>query len=162
MNSLKRLIATLNTVPRNNFTRAGPILQKYNGIDWKNYQKFNPERYERAKVYQNNEFEIYIITWGPEQESPIHDHPDYGCWLKMLQGNLHETIYNLQEKPIENKVLVPGDVGFMHNDYGYHKIANKSPHISTSLHVYSPSEMGIAEIMEDCGRYQESLTRLDK
>lgn len=152
MNNLKRLIFTLDKFPMYNFPQAGPILRKYNGTDWKLYEKFDPKRYNRAEVYKNNKFEIYVITWAPGQESSIHDHPDYGCWIKILRGNLYETIYNIGGKQTENKILNTGNVGFMHNDYGYHKITNKSSDISTSLHIYSPTDMSVEEIMEDCNK----------
>ena len=33
---------------------------------------------------------MFLINWPIEYQSNIHNHADYGCLMKVLQGNLQE------------------------------------------------------------------------
>ena len=39
---------------------------------------------------------MLILCWNPGKGSPIHDHDESACFLKVLDGELEETKY---EKP---------------------------------------------------------------
>ncbi len=95
--------------------------------------------YSKFKLYNNINFEIYIIYWHPNQKSKIHDHSKNGCWLKVLEGNLEEHIYDLDLNLIKTNKLNKNDIGFMKDDkVGYHSISNNSDNISRTVHIYSP------------------------
>ena len=91
-----------------------------------------------------NWFELFIIVWNKGSKSKIHDHSEKGCILKVLQGELKETIYkdsksdDLNENIVNTTIIKKSDTSFMHNDLGFHSIENISDDISISLHVYSP------------------------
>ncbi len=38
-----------------------------------------------------------ILVWTPGKESPVHDHADSHCAMKVLQGSLKETQYKWPE-----------------------------------------------------------------
>ena len=121
------------------------LADNYVGDDWKKYMVKNVNTYNRQLVIKNENIEILILTWLPGQESPIHGHPDNGCILKVLKGELNEEIYdNLQQNidnvqsPINTNIHKNNSVSYMHNDKGYHKIKNNSAEIACSLHIYSP------------------------
>src|SRR5437879_2660100 len=65
------------------------ILKSYCGDDWQKYVQFCPDRYTRVILseYSNDAFEFVLICWNKDQLSPIHDHPNNGCLLKVLQGS---------------------------------------------------------------------------
>lgn len=119
-----------------------PLLQQYIGTDWKNYIIKNENNYNRYLVFTNNIIDIFIITWNINQSSKIHNHPDYGCLLKVLQGQLTEYIYfkkdNLFIQTKEN-ILNENMIGYQIGKNGLHKILNTNEHISVSIHIYSPS-----------------------
>ena len=102
--------------------------------------------YIRKKLDFNifNWFELFIIVWNKGSKSKIHDHSEKGCILKVLQGELKETIYkdsksdDLNENIVNTTIIKKSDTSFMHNDLGFHSIENISDDISISLHVYSP------------------------
>ena len=149
MNSIKKLISEINKVPIHSFNKVGVIIDKYTGKDWKKYERLCDKNYNRKIVYHNNFFEIYILTWGLGQSSTIHDHPINGCWLKILKGNLQETIYNLDMKPVLTRGVCPkNNALFMHNDIGYHMLENKTNNITTSLHVYSHTSKNLSNIIQ--------------
>ena len=70
------------------------VLKKYKLPDWEKYVKINEKKYNKEKVYTCELFDIYIITWNIGQKSRIHDHPEDGCLLQVLQGSLYEELYD--------------------------------------------------------------------
>ena len=110
---------------------------------------FNPEKvrlknkrlvgtYSKEKLFENEHFEIVFITWGAHCESPIHCHPENGCILTVLDGNLVEERYNNKGVLCEYNFIKCWDVGYMDNYIGKHRIINKNDYNVYSFHVYSP------------------------
>jgi len=108
-------------------------------FDYKDYIKENHFKYHKQLVYKSptNKFEIFIITWCPFQESPIHDHSKNGCLLRVLEGELTEDLYNKDIKFVLKSKFKKDDVSYLDNDIGYHRIINLGRR-SITLHIYSP------------------------
>lgn len=126
------------TTSEEGFATVRDVLISYQCEDWKKHMVINPCHYFRKKIFENNNYEVYIITWDIGQTAKIHDHAENGCFLKILQGELTEIIYN---KEITNKTiskLNEGDVSFMSNNIGYHSILNTGQIPAVSIHIYSP------------------------
>lgn len=115
------------------------IVRNYNGNDYLEYIEFCKKKYNRKSVCQNDLIEIVIISWYRNQMSPIHDHPDNGCILKVMNGQLIEAECEINEGIMQcnnlNK-LDEGDIGFQIGSKGLHQI--QSPLLSVSLHIYAP------------------------
>ena len=115
------------------------ILQNYHANDYKPFIHINPTHYSKTKVFQNDDFEIFVITWDKNQASLIHDHSENGCYMLILEGSLIEDIYDDSSRKIKSNVLNSGFIGYIHNNIGYHSISNpSSTDIAVSLHIYSP------------------------
>lgn len=123
-----------------NFTddKIKNLLLAYNENDWKNYIQPNEKQYNKIKIFENELFDIYVITWNLNQESNIHNHSSNGCWLKILEGNIEEKIYNSNFDLIKYNIQNTGEVSFIKDEIGYHRIKNINNNISVSLHVYNP------------------------
>lgn len=102
--------------------------------------------YTRNLAYSDGEYySLLILCWTPGKESKIHDHPCDGCFVKVLKGQIHECRYTRIESP-ESKELVlfsdihcsEGQVTFIDDYSGLHKIGNDSYKGSISLHLYTP------------------------
>jgi cysteine dioxygenase len=120
------------------------LLEQYTGNDWIDFVKINKNIYNRTLVYKNDFIEILILTWNTNQSSKIHDHPDCGCLLKVLQGELTEFIYIKQDNNLvqtKETVLTKNMICYQIGKNGLHKIKNTeiNGHIAVSIHVYSPS-----------------------
>jgi predicted metal-dependent enzyme (double-stranded beta helix superfamily) len=115
-----------------------PLVKKYNGDDWKQYVNFCTKKYTRNLVYQNDLFDVYIICWNNKQESPIHDHADNGCVMKILEGRLIQELFDHNIKSTIKMPIFRNQVTYIDNDIGYHKIINTNTQ-TVSLHIYSPS-----------------------
>jgi cysteine dioxygenase len=122
-----------------NFDNIGNILKDYNDSDWKQYVKVDDKRYCRNKIFENDNFEIFVISWNKKQNAPIHDHSCNGCWLKVLSGELVENRYKTDSLELyQSNFMKTNDVSFMKNDIGYHSILNASDEIAITFHVYNP------------------------
>ena len=95
--------------------------------------------YQKQKIYSENNVDMFVITWNKNQVTPIHNHADNGCFLKVLEGCLKESIYDKELQINKESILYQNDISFMSNDIGLHSINNVSNTISVSLHLYSPS-----------------------
>ena len=117
-----------------------PIFQKvFDKINFKNKKnELLVGTYTRDVLYTDNQFEIIFITWGVFSESKIHTHPENGCILTLLNGNLIEERYNKEGKIISCNFLKENDIGYMENSIGTHRIKNNNEFNVYSLHIYSP------------------------
>ena len=137
---LKELIENINDHLKleDNLKNAMNKLNEYNSDDWKKFKSNKLNGYTRNLVYKCNKFDIYIISWSKNSESPIHNHPNGGCLMKILEGSLNENIYNINTLKIKKKNnLSKNDVKYIDDTLGYHKIFNNNI-VTYSIHIYSP------------------------
>jgi predicted metal-dependent enzyme (double-stranded beta helix superfamily) len=124
------------------------LLENYIGTDWKDIISEikspdpNLNGYYRYLVERNLEFEIYLIVWFPNAYSPIHNHPEQGCYVKILDGTLDEELYknigNNQAQLIQQKTLQTNDINYKIGSTILHRIKNPSNNIVVSIHIYRP------------------------
>ncbi|XP_073409282.1 cysteine dioxygenase type 1 isoform X2 [Dendrobates tinctorius] len=106
-----------------NVEEVQSIMESYesNPMEWMKYAKFDPY-------------------------SSIHDHTNSHCFLKLLQGNLKETLYDWPQKKSNGSmvkksegVLKLNQCAYINDSIGLHRVENSS-HTETavSLHLYSP------------------------
>jgi predicted metal-dependent enzyme (double-stranded beta helix superfamily) len=143
MNSVKELYESIgasisNTSALNKFADE---LKQYQGVDWKVHVQFSEDTYARHLIFRHDLFEILLLCWAPGQSTQLHNHPEQGCVLKVLQGSLLEERYQIgSNTPFLTEVLRAGDIGYMNNTMGIHRVSNKELIPAVSLHVYAPAE----------------------
>jgi len=144
INNINDLIENINANINKcaNLQDLDKILHNYSGDDWKKYIMKDYTNYYKNLVYKNDDFEIFIITWHANAQTKIHDHPDKGCLVKVLEGSLIENEYYYdKENDIVNlikiNILHKNDISFKVNNEVLHRISNKTNNICVSLHVYS-------------------------
>ncbi|KAF2651985.1 putative cysteine dioxygenase Cdo1 [Lophiostoma macrostomum CBS 122681] len=152
-----------------------------NEDDWKRYAFGVPSvPYTRNLVDQGNgKCNLLILVWSPGKGSPVHDHANAHCVMKILKGQLKETRYHWPTIELNNSVQRPleieqettysaDEVTYMSDKLGLHKISNPSPDdFAVSLHLYTPpnaavygchtfnEETGQARHMARCTVYSE-------
>lgn len=125
---------------------VGKLLGNYEGTDWKNIT-LNITRpdpilngYHKYLFFKNEEFELYLITWSPNAKSPIHNHPEKGCFMKVLDGTLSEEVFLNRKKikleQVNKKTLDTKSIVYRSGDYVLHRIQNETNNVTTSIHVY--------------------------
>lgn len=120
------------------------LLESYDSSteDYMRYCFFDKGRaYTRNLVSTDNKsYTLMLLCWNSGKESPIHDHPCNGCWLKVLKGQVRETRYKEEGGSLRSfysEVAKEGEVAYMHDCMGYHKVGADTVD-SVTLHLYSP------------------------
>jgi predicted metal-dependent enzyme (double-stranded beta helix superfamily) len=129
------------------------VVEQYQGVDWRPYAQFSDAGYMRHLIYRHELFEILLLCWNPMQSTALHDHPEQGCVLKVLQGTLWEEKYKIGiHEPFQTASLEAGSVGFMDNTMGIHRVTNKGELPAVSLHVYAPAgyQANLFEVISNC------------
>eukprot|EP00794_Sanderia_malayensis_P019575 gene19575-21506_t len=126
--------------------------------DWEKFTNFDPYRYTRNLVDEGNgKFNLIVLCWSEAQGSCIHDHADAHCFMKILDGQLQESLYgwpkdgtsNEQMEPLRKNLYNKNEVAYINDSIGLHRIENLShTNRAVSLHLYSPP-------FESCGVFDE-------
>jgi len=114
--------------------------------EWKQFAKFDEFRYTRNLVDEGNEkFNLIVLCWNEGQGSSIHDHADAHCFMKVLEGQLDEVLFDwpteegsqLLEK--QTSQYQEDECAYICDDIGLHRVENPSfTDKAVSLHLYSP------------------------
>lgn len=83
-----------------------------------------------------------MLVWSPGKGSPIHDHGNAHCLMKVLRGGLTETRFAFPEehageeqmKVISEKTYKENAVTYMADELGLHRVTNKGSDFAVSLH----------------------------
>ncbi len=109
-----------------------------------NDEEFNNHKntygYYKKLIYSNDKFELYLIFWSPYASSPIHDHPEQGCVMKLLSGQLIEEVFINKNNTINfdhRNIIFVNDINNRYGNEIVHRILNLD-NFSVSLHLYFP------------------------
>ncbi|MBM7656246.1 cysteine dioxygenase [Neobacillus cucumis] len=119
----------------------------------------NQYPYGRHVIYKNDVLEVIVINLPPDKETAIHDHGEsIGCAM-VLEGEVLNTIYHLNEHKIErsSSYLVQHGECFFSKPGLIHKLTNSQSERMISLHVYSPPLQNMATFQEQ-GNYNQSVS----
>ncbi|KAM0328079.1 hypothetical protein ACHAQA_005482 [Verticillium albo-atrum] len=150
--------------------------------DWARFAFADASRgYTRNLVDDGNgKSNLLVLVWSPGKGSPIHDHGNAHCLMKILKGDLTETRYAFpesgdQEKPMEvayERTHKEDDCAYMADELGVHRVWNKGSDFAVSLHLYTPPnvakggcnvfnpETGKRSHVPKCGYYSAHGRRL--
>ena len=136
-------LSAFNKIIRKSVLHSKPIqpssvynaLKSYNGIDWQKvmYIKKMNDDYSEAFMEDNNLI-IKLIKWHPNYEGGFHNHDNYQCYFKVLDGVLCENVRKLEEN--YKHIYKPNMIGYISDTIGDHKITNLSDDFSYSINVY--------------------------
>lgn len=96
--------------------------------------------YGRNIIYRNDMVEVIVINLPKQKETPIHDHGPSIGYAMVLEGNLINTIYRLNQGKIEHESahLIREEQFFFSTPGLIHKMVNSGSTRTVSIHVYSP------------------------
>ena len=150
--------------PQNKFQLINlkPILEQYSGDDWMDLKKIKPLNsdinYHRIPIIfeefnqnkNNTIFGMYLIAWNSFCHTSVHNHPEGGCLMKILDGSIKEQRFMNAESFSIINTLNKDDVSYIHDDIGLHRILNENNTTSYSLNIYSPN------LTEESNNYKHS------
>ena len=113
--------------------------------DWREFALFSDATYTRNLIERLQRFELMVLCWSPNQESPIHNHEGQDCWMAVLEGDMEEVRYPWPDParrgpllPRGSMVFQTGQVGFIRDEIGLHMIRPaRSGSPGVTLHVYA-------------------------
>jgi cysteine dioxygenase len=111
--------------------------------DVANFIRFSERTYRRNLLRSGPWYQAWVMCWRNGQRSPIHDHAGSSCGMRVLRGNLTETLFefapNRHIKPTFSRDFGPGGV-LGSEDMGLHQVSNLQDGDAdlVTLHVYSP------------------------
>jgi predicted metal-dependent enzyme (double-stranded beta helix superfamily) len=106
-----------------------------------------PDCYARRLLYHDpsDRYTAVVMTWGPGQGTPVHDHGGLWCVEGVVEGEMSVTQYDVRpagDAFAVNPVGAPltagvGSAGRLIPPTEYHVLANARPDgVSVTLHVY--------------------------
>ncbi|KAK1977025.1 cysteine dioxygenase type I [Colletotrichum cereale] len=93
----------------------------------------------------NGKSNLLVLVWTPGKGSPIHDHGNAHCLMKILKGNLTEIQYAYPKgekyqimEGVSERIHKENAVAYMADELGVHQIINRGSDFAVSLHLYTP------------------------
>jgi cysteine dioxygenase len=88
------------------------------------------KKYTRNLIASDANFTLMLLCWTPGKESPIHDHPCEGCWMRVCTGRIRETVYKRHASTnslseLKSREGNAGDVLYVDDSIGYHKVGSE-------------------------------------
>lgn len=161
LQALVNQLCALNEVPT--LGQLDSLLEEVqlNADDLLPYRSFKAGNYARHRVFRNQHVELLFLCWRPGQRTPIHDHNGSHGAVRVCEGVMWETMFELDAdsklRYKSGRQWLAGDVtGAAVPDI--HQLGN--PEVSgqdmVTLHLYAPPlgvlntyKVGSAEV----GRY---------
>lgn len=126
------------------------------------FRRPREDTYARRLLHHDPEldFTAVVMTWGPSQRTPLHDHSGIWCVEGVLEGEMEVYRYELLEEQEDGLCRFAlrdeaqaraGSAGALIPPFEHHVLAN--PHgnrVSLTLHVYG-GEMDHCSIFEPEG-----------
>jgi len=108
------------------------------------YKHFESEKkYTRNLIATDGErFTLMLLCWNGGKESPVHDHPCRGCWMRVCEGSVTETRYARKDGSLVEVgagTFESPAVAYVHDSMGLHKVgAAMQCERACTLHLYAP------------------------
>ena len=107
------------------------------------YKGFGDKTYRRNLICESQWFELLCICWRSGQRSPIHDHAQSTCGLRIMEGVCTETVFESSPsghiKATKSTDCSAGHVCAAQDDE-MHQVSNLQSEGNdlVTLHIYSP------------------------
>lgn len=135
------------------------------------FRQPRPDTYARRLLHRDpaGRYTAIVMTWGPGQGTPVHDHGGLWCVEGVIDGEIAVTHYDVEagadgltvEKG-DTIVAGTGTAGRLIPPTDYHVLANSRPDASSmTLHVYG-GDLGQCRVFlpDASGRWVESTRTL--
>lgn len=136
------------------------------------FRQARGDTYARRLLHRDPQgrYTAVVMTWGPQQGTPLHDHAGIWCVECVVEGQMEVRQYDLVEERdgryrFEAQQAIDagrGSAGCLIPPFEYHTLANRrTDAASVTLHVYG-GDMTFCHVFEpqDDGSYRRVERRL--
>jgi predicted metal-dependent enzyme (double-stranded beta helix superfamily) len=127
------------------------------------FHRVRPDSYARRLLHRNDAlgYTAVVMTWGPGQQTPLHDHAGIWCVEGVVQGRMDVTQFDLVEDETAERQgyrfetrgcvhAAVGSAGCLIPPFEYHVLANPLDAPSITLHIYG-GEISTCHVFEPAG-----------
>ncbi|HAB90508.1 MAG TPA: hypothetical protein DCF84_08220, partial [Bacteroidetes bacterium] len=112
-------------------------------LPWANYDHPVEDSYGRNLIYENEHFEVMVMSWNPGDMSAIHDHgkTQWGC--VQIYGQAEHATFKVDEEAIytlSRETLQSGQIIHVNHSL-VHQMGNSGHNRFLSLHVYGINQV---------------------
>ena len=96
--------------------------------------------YGRNVIYSSERFEVIVLNLPPFTETPIHDHGESFCCVKIIKGTVHNRIFEIsspQPTLIREEKYITDDYFTVTTDQ-IHSMYNPANEALITFHIYTP------------------------
>jgi hypothetical protein len=104
---------------------------------WQPVVQFTPGRRWFHRLALTDDYEIWLLTWLPEQRTGFHDHGGASGAFAVAQGDLYETLAWPGSSRLRHRTAPAGAVTSFGGEH-VHEVGNLGPAPAVSVHAYSP------------------------
>lgn len=114
-----------------------------NWSDVAEFEQYGEKGYRRNLIRGGEWYHLLLICWHSGQRSPIHNHAESTCGLKVLKGVATETKFDMTPsrlvKAVSSRDFRAGEV-CSSQDADIHQVSNleEAGRDLVTLHIYSP------------------------
>ncbi len=156
ISSMKELITKIDFLLKDGRANADldairDVMERYDASsrDWVPYTYWDSNcKYTRNLIHSDNKhYSLMLLCWNCHRESPIHNHPQCECFVRVVDGCVTEFRYDWPRSGAGNGDMLrctsridcrAGDVTFMNDSMGLHKLCNTTQRGAVTLHLYFP------------------------
>lgn len=136
------------------------------------FREARPDCYARRLLHQDpaHRYTAVVMTWGPGQATPVHDHGGLWCVEGVVEGQMTVTQYDVvpdaggtfRATPLGSLEAGVGSAGRLIPPTDFHVLGNAcADRASVTLHVYGGSlDACRVFVPADDGRYREVVKAL--
>lgn len=109
--------------------------------DYDAFMHFSSKHYFRNCISKSDEYELILLCWDIDQNTAIHCHDEKECFVQILQGDILEEQYSLDQDNMAmvhngTEILTEGDTSFIDDGKLFHSLQNVGSSRAISLHLY--------------------------
>jgi Cysteine dioxygenase type I len=105
--------------------------------EWVSRVRLDAEGRWYEQIHVDGCYEIWLISWLPEQSTGFHDHGEANGAFSVVWGALDESVVPRTRTEVTVRPVTPGVVRAFGPHY-VHDVSNTTDSVAVSIHAYSP------------------------
>lgn len=154
INSLEQLYKNLNMGP--GYGGYLDILKaiKLPKSEWEAHCHWKEDGYSRNCLSNCADYELLLMCWDKDHQSPIHSFVHQEGWIKVLEGKLFIDLYRIDRDSLsceldETIEINEKEYTYLNDNMGFHRVRNGHEGKTVSLHLNS-SRVKEWEVFRNC------------